>query len=178
MISEVRPKRAFASFAVVLALALCAPAPFASPQSAQAPAAQVASASQPSLDYEFFKTRVEPIFLKKRSVDHARCYVCHVKTHHNDVIFGGPFRLEPLAPGSSFWTEEQSRLNFQAVSKVVVPGAPQSSLILKMPLASEAGGFASATHQGGRQFASKDDPDWKTIEAWILGEKVGSSTTP
>jgi hypothetical protein len=176
MISNVRAKRIFAGFAVASALALYVSGRFAAAQSANAPAAQVASASRPALDYEFFKTRVEPIFLKKRSADHARCYVCHVKTHHNEVIFGGPFRLEPLAPGSSFWTEEQSRLNFQAASKVVVPGAPQSSLILIMPLASEAGGIASATHQGGRQFASKDDPDWKILEAWILGEKVGTSS--
>jgi len=31
----------------------------------------------PSPDFEFFKTRVEPIFLKKRP-GHARCYFCHV----------------------------------------------------------------------------------------------------
>ena len=164
MISKVHAKKIFARFVVASAVLLYALAPLAAAQSPER-----------SLDYEFFKTRVEPIFLKKRSADHARCYVCHVKSHHNEVIFGGPFSLEPLSPGSSFWTEEQSRLNFQAVSKVVVPGAPESSLLLLMPLASEAGGGASASHQGGRQFASKDDPDWKTIEAWIRGEKAGSS---
>ena len=33
----------------------------------------------PKLDYEFFKSRVEPVFLTKRP-DHARCYVCHVES--------------------------------------------------------------------------------------------------
>ena len=32
--------------------------------------------AEQSLDYDFFKSRVEPIFLKKRP-GHARCYVCH-----------------------------------------------------------------------------------------------------
>ena len=32
------------------------------------------------------------------------------------------------------------------------------------PLAPEVGGLAD-THQGGRQFASEDDPDWKNMKA-------------
>ena len=143
-------------------------------QSAGAPAAQAASASRPSLDYEFFKTRVEPIFLKKRSADHARCYVCHQISHHGGE--GGPFSLEELSPGSSFWTEEQSRRNFETVSKLVIPGAPLSSLFLLMPLAPEAGG--AEDHSGGRQFASQDDPDWKAMAAWVRGEKVEGSSAP
>ena len=68
MVLNVRPKRILASFLVASAVALYARTPFA----AQAP-----SASRPSLDYEIFKTQVEPIFAKKRWPDHARCYVCH-----------------------------------------------------------------------------------------------------
>jgi len=115
----------------------------------------------PQLDYEFFKTRVEPIFLKSRSEDHARCYVCHQVMRHG----GGPLSLDMLPSGASFWTEEQSRHNFEVVSKLVVPGNPSLSLFLRMPLAPEAGGLAD-THQGGRQFASEDDPDWKNMKAW------------
>ena len=107
----------------------------------------MASASRPSLDYEFFKTRVEPIFIKKRWPDHARCYVCHEISRHG----GGPLSLEALPAGASFWSEEQSRHNFEVVSKLVIPGDPLSSLFLLMPLAPEAGGLAD-THQGGRQF--------------------------
>jgi hypothetical protein len=42
-----------------------------------------------------------------------------------------------------------------------------------MPLAPEAGG--NAFHNGGRQFESKDDPDWKTLEQWANGQKPGKS---
>ena len=164
------PKRMVVSLAAASAVALCVSARFAVAQSDGAPSATAASASQPTLDYEFFKTRVEPVFLKKRWPDHARCYVCHEVSHHN----GGPFSLVALSPGSSSWSEEQSRLNFEAASRVAIPGDPKSSILLLMPLAPEAGGIAD-THQGGRQFASKDDPDWKIIEAWIRGAKGSSA---
>jgi hypothetical protein len=82
-----------------------------------------------------------------------------------------------LPQGASFWTEEQSRHNFETVSKLVVPGKPELSLFLRMPLAPEAGGLAD-THQGGRQFASEDDPDWKNMKAWVMGQKAGGSSTP
>ena len=141
------------------------------PVAAQTPAGPDAQA--PQLDYEFFKARVEPIFLKKRSDEHARCYVCHQMMRHG----GGPLSLEMLPAGASFWTEDQSRKNFETVSKLVVPGDPSLSLFLRMPMAPEAGGLAD-THQGGRQFASEDDPDWKNMKAWVMGEKLGSSSKP
>ncbi len=132
--------------------------------------AEPSETKQPQLDYEFFRARVQPIFLKQRWPNHARCYVCHQTAHHG----GGPLSLQQLNPGMSDWTEEQSRLNFAAVSKVVVPGDPESSLFLRMPLAPEAGGIADA-HQGGRQFESQDDPDWKNMKTWVLGQKLDGS---
>jgi len=76
-----------------------------------------------------------------------------------------------LPAGADFWTEERSRKNFDVVSKLVVPGNPDLSLFLRMPLAPEVGGIAD-THQGGRQFGSQDDPDWKNMKAWVMGEKA------
>jgi hypothetical protein len=168
MISRIVPKIISAGFLVTTAVLLYASIPAAT---AQTPANT--DAQPPQLDYEFFKTRVEPIFLKKRSDEHARCYVCHQVSRHG----GGPLSLEMLPPGASFWTEDQSRRNFEIVSKLVVPGNPSLSLFLRMPMAPEAGGLAD-THQGGRQFASEDDPDWKNMKAWVLGQKAGASSAP
>jgi hypothetical protein len=168
MISRVLPKIILAGFVVAVGALLYVFAPFATAQTS-APG----NAQTPQLDYEFFKTRVEPIFLKVRSADHARCYVCHQVAHHG----GGPLSLEMLSPGMSFWTEEQSRRNFEIVAKLVIPGNPDLSLLLRKPLAPEAGGLAD-THQGGRQFGSEDDPDWKNIKAWVLGQKAGGSSAP
>ena len=56
---------------------------------AQQPASS--STAKASLDYGFFKTKVQPIFSNKRP-GHARCIACHGQ--------GTPLRLQPLAPGS------------------------------------------------------------------------------
>jgi hypothetical protein len=120
----------------------------------------VASTAEVALDYDFFKSRVEPIFLKKRP-DHGRCYVCHADSNN-------AFRLQKLSPGSTFWSEEQSQRNFQRVVLLVVPGDPDKSKLLLQPLAPEAGGLAF--HSGGRQFSSKNDPDWKILAQWIRGQ--------
>src|SRR6266700_3371872 len=168
MISRILPKIISAGLLVAVGGLLYAVAP---PATAQTPEGPDAQASQ--LDYDFFKTKVEPIFLKKRSDEHARCYVCHQMMRHG----GGPLSLEMLPAGASFWTEEQSRQNFETVSKLVVPGKPELSLFLRMPMAPEAGGLAD-THQGGRQFASEDDSDWKNMKAWVMGQKAGGSSAP
>ena len=123
--------------------------------------AMPAAALAQSLDYGVFKSQVEPIFLKKRG-DHVRCFVCHSERSNN------AFKLEKLPKGAAFWTEEQSKLNFEVVSRLVIPGDPVKSLLLVHPLAPEAGG--GAYHTGGRQFANRDDPDWKTIARWVGGK--------
>ncbi len=168
MTPRILQKILIAAFALATTVLLYAFTPRAKAQT-QAPADADAK-SAPQLDYEFFKTRVEPIFLKHRSDEHVRCYVCHQMMRHG----GGPLSLEMLPQGANFWTEEQSRKNFETVSKLVVPGNPSLSLFLRMPLAPEAGGLAD-THQGGRQFASEDDPDWKLMKAWVMGEKAEAS---
>jgi len=112
------------------------------------------------LDYQTFKDKVQPVFLKKRE-GHTRCVVCH-------TINDAPFHLVPLSPGATTWNEEQSRQNFQLIQKVAVPGY-EDSRILKHPLAEEAGG--DPRHNGGQQFTSKNDPDWQTLRAWVMGGK-------
>jgi len=122
--------------------------------------ASSAFAAEAALDYDVYKSRVEPIFLKKRP-SHGRCYVCHAESNN-------AFRLQKLAPGSSSWTEEQSQGNFQKAAALVVAGDPDKSKLLLHPLAPEAGGLAF--HSGGRQFASKNDPDWKILAQWVRGQ--------
>jgi len=133
--------------------------PPAGPQSSSAAAP---SNEEPTLDYEFFKTRVEPVFLEKRPT-HARCYVCHEEANH-------ALKLAKLSPGATTWTEEESKRNFDTVSQLVTPGDPLGSTLLRHPLAPEAGG--DAFHSGGRQFASQNDPDWQIFAEWVKGQKA------
>ncbi len=119
------------------------------------PASSSASAS---LNYDFFKTKVEPVFLEKRP-GHTRCVICHTTNN-------APFHLVPLSPGATSWNEEQSRQNFELIQRVAAPGILDSPLV-KHPLAQEAGG--DPHHGGGQQFASQQDPDWQALKAFVTG---------
>ena len=114
-----------------------------------------------SLDFETYRTRVEPIFLKKRP-GHARCVVCHEASN-------SAFRLQPIPPAGTSWTEEQSRKNFESVSHLVKPGDPLKSKLLLHPLAPDAGG--DEFHGGGWQFVSQKDTDWMAIADWVRSAK-------
>ena len=125
---------------------------------------QPAAPARPTLDYEYFKTKVQPIFLKKRE-GHARCIACHGQ--------GTPMRLQPLDPGATTWTDEESRQNFDAVRRVaVVPGSLKSKLLMH-PLAEDAGG--DFYHNGGKHFASQNDPEWQTLRNWVMGTTRGTN---
>src|SRR5262245_28694781 len=59
--------------------------PSSSLQQAGAPQAAPIGPGAPALDFETFRTRVQPIFLNRRK-GHARCYACHSQ--------GTAFRLQ------------------------------------------------------------------------------------
>ena len=111
----------------------------------------------PTLDFEMFKTQVQPIFLAKRA-GHARCISCHAS--------GTPLRLQPLPPGRAMWNDEESRKNFEAVRRVVVPGSLKSMLLVH-PLAEQAGG--DFFHNGGKHWTSQNDPEWQVLKNWVVG---------
>ncbi len=117
-------------------------------------------ASGASLDYAFFKERVQPIFLAKRP-GHARCVTCH--SH------GAP-PLPAPAGNAATWNEEQSRANFAVWKQFVTPGAPLKSKLLLHPLAKEAGG--DVFHAGGKHWKSQSDPEWRTLAAWVDGARL------
>jgi len=113
-----------------------------------------------TLDYDYYKAKVQPIFLTKRP-GHARCVMCHAEA--NNML-----KLQKLPAGQATWSEEDSRKNFETVSKIVqAVDDPMTAKILLHPLAPEAGG--DAYHSGGRQFPNRNDPYWKTIADWAKG---------
>jgi hypothetical protein len=120
-----------------------------------------AQTAAPKLDFETYRTKVEPIFLKKRP-GHARCIVCHEGNRT-------ALQLLALDEGKTTWTMDESRKNFEAVQRVVNVKTPMASPLLKHPLAGEAGG--DDFHSGGRQFASQNDPDWKAMADWVKAAK-------
>ena len=122
-----------------------------------------AAPPRPSLDYEYFKAKIQPIFLAKRT-GHARCVVCHSA--------GTPMRLQALDPGAATWTEDESRKNFDVVRREVAPGSLKSKLLVH-PLAEAAGG--DFFHNGGKHFNSQNDAEWQTLRNWVMGQTTGTN---
>jgi YVTN family beta-propeller protein len=122
------------------------------------------TATVPSLDFEYFKARVEPIFTTKRP-GNARCVSCHG--------FGTTMKLQPLPEGAATWSDADARANFDIVRARVVPGKPDESRLLRHPLAENAGG--DPHHDGGKHWTSKSDPEWQTLAAWVNGATLTSS---
>lgn len=120
-------------------------------------------AAPPALDYDFYKARVQPLFLEKRP-EHARCVTCHAGST--------TLRLQRLSPGAEAWNDAQTRQNFEAAVAMVVPGSPAASKLLRHPLARAAGG--DVFHGGGQHWATKDDPDWQVLAAWVNGANLAS----
>ncbi len=153
-----RVKRTSSYLLVMACLLLAAAGSLRAKRQAEASQPVSSSTASASLNYEFFKTKVQPILLAKRP-GHARCVACH-------AVKNTAFRLQPLSPGSATWNEQESRKNFEAVQRVVVPGNLESILLIH-PLTEQAGG--DFFHSGGKHFDSQNDPAWQTLKAWVLG---------
>jgi len=142
---------------IVLGLLLSASSA-AMAQPAAAPPAATPAAAGPTLDYEFFKARVLPILITKRP-GHARCIECH-----DDVP---RFTLPPVPKDAAIWGDADARTIFDIIKTKVIPGQPDRSRLLRHPLAEAAGGDPS--HDGGKHWMSKSDPEWQTLAAWVNG---------
>jgi hypothetical protein len=88
---------------------------------------------------------------------YAACVMCH--TWQTSVRFS----LETPATDAG-WTAEQSRRNFDVVTKLVNTANPESSRLLLKPLAEGAGGLP---HTGGTYWTSRNDPEYLAVLKWI-----------
>ncbi|MFM1896270.1 MAG: hypothetical protein RLZZ385_1344 [Pseudomonadota bacterium] len=119
-------------------------------------------AQESTPDFQFFMNEVQPIFLAKRD-GNVRCIQCHTRS--------SGFRLQELEEGALFWTEEQSRMNYESARAFTRPGQPPLlSRFLTHPLAATAGG--DPFHGGGKHFASQSDPEWRIMADWVAGAKT------
>jgi hypothetical protein len=112
-----------------------------------------------STDVESYRTSVEKVFMTDRggtTPGYAACVMCH--TWQTSVRFS----LE--TPATDAWTPEQSRRNFDVVTKLVNTTDPESSRLLLKPLTPEAGGLG---HTGGTYWTSRNDPEYQAILKWI-----------
>jgi hypothetical protein len=121
------------------------------------------------LDYQVFVARIQPMFVAKRE-GLVRCVQCHGRGGGT-----GGFAIQGPSEGTTAFTEEQSRKNFESARRLVVPGDPDASRLLMHPLARSAGG--DPFHGGGKHWASKDAPEWQTLAAWVRAGRPATTTT-
>jgi hypothetical protein len=139
-----------------------AAAPTATPDLVAAPAAAVEAQERPGFAY--YRQNVEPIFARPRGypdrTELAACVMCHV--WQTSVRFD----LEDMTETADGWgwTEAQSSLNYDMVTKLVNASDPARSKLLTKPLATSAGG---EPHTGGTFWESPDDVEYQTVLEWI-----------
>lgn len=126
------------------------------------------------LDYEFYKESIEPIFIRYRGGfvgSDTACVACHT------VQANAPLGLVALTEdnGEVYWTEEQSRQNFENVAMLVDPSDPESSRLLLAPLSPTAGG---ERHSGGIFWNSTDHSEYRLFADWIATGDPTASADP
>ena len=125
---------------------------------------EAASSPAPDVDFDFFRSCVQRVFLNPRE-GAVPCTTCHA---------GGSRGFAPPVPeGRTYWNEEESRRNFRVVMRFVTPGYPMQSLFLQNPLHPDGGG--TPMHGGGIRWESQNDPEWQELAAWVRGENRGST---
>ena len=126
------------------------------------------------LDYEFYKESIEPIFIRHRGGfvgSDTSCVACHT------VQANAPLGLVALTEenGEVFWTEEQSRQNFENVAMLVNPSDPETSRLLLAPLSPTAGG---ERHSGGIFWNSTDHSEYRLLSNWIATGSPNATADP
>ena len=126
------------------------------------------------LDYEFYKESIEPIFIRYRGGfvgSDTACVACHT------VQANAPLGLVALTEenGEVFWTEEQSRQNFENVAMLVNPSAPETSRLLLAPLSPIVGG---ERHSGGIFWNSTDHSEYRLMAEWIQSGNPSATADP
>ena len=126
------------------------------------------------LDYEFYKESIEPIFIRYRGGfvgSDTACVACHT------MQANAPLGLVALTEenGEVFWTEQQSRQNFENVAMLVNPGDPESSRLLLAPLSPTVGG---ERHSGGIFWNSTDHSEYRLVANWIASGDPNASAEP
>lgn len=113
------------------------------------------------LDYERFRTQIEPTLLTQTYTSPSAgvtCYSCHGSTSN------AAYTAFPLVLG-------QTRLNYIEAARRITLDAPDTSLLLLKPLALAAGGVPHGLmgNDGGEQFANTTTDDhYALIFNWIV----------
>lgn len=154
-----------------LAVAICGIAAVAGVGAANLTAASQAAGQTPvpptAAEIEAYRNTVERLFMTDRGGTvggMAACVMCHTWQTR-------PMRFSLETPATDAgWTIEQSRKNFDVVTKLVNTKEPEASRLLLKPLSTQQGGLS---HTGGTYWTSRENPEYQTLLKWIRSLPAG-----
>ena len=120
------------------------------------------AAKEPTVDFEFFRACVQPVFANPRE-GQIKCSNCHNVD---------PIAFAPVPADGKMWNDEEAKRAFQVITRLVVPGNPEQSRFLLKPLHPDGGG--SYAHNGVRRWPTRKDPEWMMLAGWVRGERTGN----
>ena len=147
------------SLLVIFFVAFCLAASMSADSAVPAQAPR-AGAAPDAAAVDFFRKDIEPLFVRDRGgtdPGYAACVMCH--TWQTSLRFA----LQTPANDTG-WTPDQSRMNFEMLTKLVDTANPESSRLLRKPLAPASGGLE---HTGGTFWKSREDAEYQTVLKWI-----------
>ncbi len=123
------------------------------------------------LDEAYFRCRVQPIVTKS-----CAALACHGDVQRYYHVFGrNRLRLGGGEEQRNAALSVQERaFNYNATRAIVNVATPKESYLLLKPLESAAGGYyhgGETLFKKGNVYLNRDDPDFKTLEKWVNGEK-------
>jgi len=118
-----------------------------------------------TLDFDFFRERVQPLFFQPAQRDKRACIECHF--NHTLLQVRRPL------------TVADARTNYLSALKVVNLNDPERSLLLTKPLADASTegqvGATKVSHGGDRRWPTGEKSrEYQTILAWINGAKANA----
>jgi len=123
------------------------------------------------LDEAYFRCRVQPILTKS-----CAALACHgdIKRYYH-LFSRNRMRLSGGEEQRNAQLSAQERaFNYNATRAIVNVETPNDSYLLLKPLESTAGGYyhgGATRYDKGNIYLNRDDPDFKTLEKWVNGEK-------
>jgi hypothetical protein len=118
-------------------------------------------------DFREFKDDVFPVLLRD-----CGFHTCHGSSERFFRVFGpGRARLDPASGAFDLPSGDEVALSYQLALSMIDAEHPQESLLLRKPLAVEAGG---AAHLGGDAFGRNvyrtvNDAGYLVLARWVLG---------
>jgi hypothetical protein len=122
----------------------------------------------PDTDTQLFLEQAYPVLLTNCGFP-----ACHGNRERFFAVYGpGRARLDPATDIMAEVTAEEVALSYaRARSMLIAPGGPSQSLLLRKPLAVNAGGAVHAGDDpwGSAVIPSKRDPRYETLFFWASG---------